>query len=186
MSNNIEMSRLDYKNVSELNDKPYKIKGLAIFIIISLVILFLLYSIVNEKNGDEWFKSLEMYDWGKQVVIIGTMLFISLLLFSWGCFYSYSTIQDRNKRNIIIFGYGLVLLGLMGLFGVFFRKDSEGNFSNTGFSISLIFSLFTSLITLSLFFPMWENKQACLSLLPFLLWILVITILISQIYYKNK
>lgn len=161
-------------------------KGLWVFIIVAIVVLVVVMYIAGGKDGNAWFKSLDMPEWGKNTTVWAVIMGIGVLLFAWAAFSAYTTVKDQNKRNMILAGFGLSMLALIALFAVFYRKDSNGDYNYTGFKVSGWIAVFAAILGFAMLWPMWECRTACGAMVPYLIWISAMAYLVMTISKKNS
>ncbi len=158
-------------------------RGLWIFIIVAVVVLVVIMYISKsgmkkDDEGQSWWDTLSMYSWGKSTSLWGVIMVLGVLLFAWAAFTAYNTVVDKNKRNMIIGGFGLSMLALVAMFSVFFRKDADGNNSTSGFSTASWVAIFAAVVGFGALYPMWSVPAARIAMVPYLVWIVAVVILL--------
>lgn len=166
-------------------------RGLWIFIIVAVVVLVVLFYLCcdafrSEAGYDSWWKSLGGYSWGESAPLWVILMVVGVLLFAWAAFTAYTTCADQNKRNMIIGGFGLSMLSLVALFSVFFRKDADGNFSDSDFSTASWVAVLAAVLGFACLYPMWQCHAARLAMIPYLVWVVAVVIYVWDLTKKHK
>jgi cation transport ATPase len=162
-------------------------KSLWLFMVVAIVVLFILYYLsIGTYGSTGYWSQLQMWSWGQNPTLLGFLLVIAVLIFTWGCWNAYVHIENKGKKNMIIAGFGLSMILLIVWFALFFTKSGTA-LTTKGFNSASYAALFASLVALLTLYVVWNGGMvARVSVIIYTVYIIILTILFFNIARNNN
>jgi tryptophan-rich sensory protein len=149
------------------------------FIIISIIVIAVVGWIVRlglKKGPDgeqSWWDSLDKYDWGSSTALWGGLFVVSIVLFGWAGASTVSKMDENdNKRWGVIAGFVISMAIIVTMFSVLFSaKDKNEAGVQTAFKSAAWMAVFAAVLGFALLYPIWDNGQARVAMVPYLIWV---------------